>query len=1056
MVVIHPRLQADELRFVLLGSSGEDRKKPFEKEWQEKANYRYDDHKLLDHIKQGGNYGVAGGYGDLHILDSDDLSRWQDMGVLSLIPSSFTIESRPGHRQFYLRSKEHFQSGGLFDPENTELNDQGKPEFVHIGDIKAGSKEGICGGQAVGPSCRHPSGSIYTVINDLPIAEVSREVLSSIISRFKTSKKVNTNSKRFEEDVTKSKQRKYEDKDPLDSLQVVDIMPPEGNVSRSGNELRGDHPIHGSTNGGNYVINVSKNVWHCKRCESGGGPVAAIAVKHGLISCSDAQAGELRGDLFKEVLKIAKEQYLPHECSEPTIRKVSLEDQFGTVGLAEDGTVKQVVVNKDEVKSLSWISDCALYIDTETSANNVTEFTFKGEGAKDRRKVCFTLPADSLEHQKFKTALINAFGAVNRVGKLDFETVQKLTRNTRFIRRVEVPSWNDNIPMLPGVGLASDTEFRLSPMTPARVFDGNLQVAKELLRTLLKTHPFTSILVTAIMGAPAVARWRPDDRIAVALWAGTGTQKTTVAKACMSIYGSEYQSDRYLLKHGRGGSTVVAALEIMARAGILPQILDDVKAVDPKDHQNYVTIIHAVIEGSDKQRGKKDGGLREAQIFRSTPIITGEVRPEEASTDARVCNLSWSKPDLDRLNEIECRVGEMPIIGYHWLRFLAETDQNLNDGFNTARSKKELEFSRAGFTTNPGRLATIYTVLMATWNLLCASPLGVVFKEATEDFTYSLTRAIQEQGSIVNSDTEVSKFLVGVNELLASQPGLFQSSDGKTLLGKVVGKHTDEGLFLLPNEILAELDKLKVFTQKPTVDSIGKALADAGKLVIDTDKKHRQVVRRVNGQRLRGWLLSPTAFDGDTTPMVTEKRQQYTPVTTNTTVTTEKERVKFKENFNDQKDGSDSRKGSKEFGGDSGDNGDSNVIDSGFSDTTQSPSKKEVGTPQSLDGIKADLLRAVERAKAKEGHFRTPSKVRWTEDQDKPKKKIVPIRFLVDFAGHKKDDVVGIEVSGDLSVRPGLCELISCGQCPTVLNGSQANSPVCNPCSWLGKRRAEA
>ena len=349
------------------------------------------------------------------------------------------------------------------------------------------------------------------------------------------------------------------------------------------------------------------------------------------------------------------------------------------------------------------------------------------------------------------------------------------------------------MPMIPGVGLASDTEFRLSPMTPAKVFDGDLQIAKDLLRTLLKTHPFTSILVTAIMGAPAVARWRPDDRIAVALWAGTGTQKTTVAKACMSIYGSEYQSDRYLLKHGRGGSTVVAALEIMARAGILPQILDDVKAVDPKDHQNYVTVVHAIIEGSDKQRGKKDGGLREAQIFRSTPIITGEVRPEEASTDARVCNLSWSKPNLDLLNEIESRAGEMPIIGYHWLRFLAETDLNLNDGFNAARSKKELEFSRAGFTTNPGRLATIYTVLMATWKLLCESPLGEVFKEATEDFTYSLTRAIQEQGSIVNSDTEVSKFLAGVNELLASQPGLFQSRDGKTLLGKVVGKHTEEG-----------------------------------------------------------------------------------------------------------------------------------------------------------------------------------------------------------------------------------------------------------------------
>lgn len=147
------------------------------------------------------------------------------------------------------------------------------------------------------------------MIVDEPIAEVSREHLQSIISRFKTSKKVNTNYQRIEENAAKAKRLKYAEKDPLDDLRVVNIMPPEGNVTQSGDELRGDHPVHGSTNGGNYVINVSKNVWHCKRCESGGGPALAIAVKHGLISCSDAQAGEPRGDLFKQVLKIAIEKY---------------------------------------------------------------------------------------------------------------------------------------------------------------------------------------------------------------------------------------------------------------------------------------------------------------------------------------------------------------------------------------------------------------------------------------------------------------------------------------------------------------------------------------------------------------------------------------------------------------------------------------------------------------------------------------------------------------------------------------------------------------------------
>ena len=306
MAVPHPTLRTPEMRFILLGARGEELKRAFEKDWQKTGNYPYDDPKLAAHK---GNYGVCGGYADIHILDCDDLTRWAELEIFPLFPLTLTIESRPGHRQFYLKCKDHFHSGGLFDPEKTELNKEGKPEYVHIGDIKAGSKDGICGGYVVGPGCKHPSGSIYTVVVDAPIAEVSRELLQSIIQRFKTGKKVNTNFQRLEEGASKAKKLKYEVKDPLDSLQVVDIMPPTGEMRRSGSELRGDHPIHGSTNGGNYVVNTSKNVWHCKRCESGGGVAAAIAVKHGLISCSEAGAGELRGEQFKQVLKIAKETY---------------------------------------------------------------------------------------------------------------------------------------------------------------------------------------------------------------------------------------------------------------------------------------------------------------------------------------------------------------------------------------------------------------------------------------------------------------------------------------------------------------------------------------------------------------------------------------------------------------------------------------------------------------------------------------------------------------------------------------------------------------------------
>jgi hypothetical protein len=198
MATIHPRLQTANFRFVLLGSSGEELKKPFEKSWQETANYRHDDPKLSSHR---GNHGICGGFGDLHVVDCDDLARWTDLEILSLIPATFTIESRPGHRQYYLLCKEHFKSGGLFDPEKTENNELGKPEYVHIGDLKA------IGGQAVAPGCRHPSGTLYQVVVDAPIAEVSPDHLRSIINKFRQSKKVNGNYQKAEDQGKNDKKK---------------------------------------------------------------------------------------------------------------------------------------------------------------------------------------------------------------------------------------------------------------------------------------------------------------------------------------------------------------------------------------------------------------------------------------------------------------------------------------------------------------------------------------------------------------------------------------------------------------------------------------------------------------------------------------------------------------------------------------------------------------------------------------------------------------------------------------------------------------------------------
>ena len=565
----------------------------------------------------------------------------------------------------------------------------------------------------------------------------------------------------------------------------------------------------------------------------------------------------------------------------PTAKRVYLTDESGSVGVDGDGTVKMVkaVTTKDgSTKNiLTWISDCMIYIHTETIAERQREFIFQGIGAADKIPVKFCLPAEDLaEPKKFKAALINSFGAANRVGNLTFEIVQQITKNTIRRRRLLAPAWVDDKPMVPGLGLADDIEFRLMEMVPAAVYDGDLEAAKVTLSKLLDIPGPTMILVTAILGSPVYARWFLNDRFGVGMWGRTGSLKTSITKKAMTLYGIGYNDDANLLKHGKSGSTAVGELEVLAGAGILPQIVDNVKSVDPRDAQQYIATIHAVIEGKDKVRGKKDGGIRNSKPFFCTPIITGEIKPDEASTSARIFNLKWEEPkSKDEVDYVQSNIISLPVVGYHWLRFLA-TVQDPSDGFNEARSRKTDEFNKQNYV-NSGRLATIYALMRATWNLLCRSPLADVFEPRTKKFLKILDAAAADQGATVSEETEVAKFMAGIKAILTSQPHLIQQYEnqtpdeyGKTYFKDVIGRWIEpkgkrlenepDDLFLVPEPTLFALKRLGVFSQMPSKGSMTDVLSQAGYLVEKTGKRHmnQQVM---NGHKVYGWKIRGDCFN---------------------------------------------------------------------------------------------------------------------------------------------------------------------------------------------------
>jgi P4 family phage/plasmid primase-like protien len=280
-VEIPIQLCKGDLRFCKVAKMG---KRPVEKGWQ-KNGYQYNDPALLQWLAEGGNYGSMGGFGDLVIFDADDLQRLQELGIMDKFPNTLVART-PGRGGWhvYLICPGIGKKQALYDPEKKDPD--GK--FLHVSDIVGK------GMQAVGPGSlrliKKEGGDevrSYEIIKDAPIAEITLEQFKGIIEplRAKASEKVELAPVGLNNQPVVRW---------IDSLHVEDVLLPDPvafeDLDGTG-EIQGVHPLHGSDNGRNFSINVRKNQWCCYRCDSGGGPWELLAIKEGILDCSEAQKG---------------------------------------------------------------------------------------------------------------------------------------------------------------------------------------------------------------------------------------------------------------------------------------------------------------------------------------------------------------------------------------------------------------------------------------------------------------------------------------------------------------------------------------------------------------------------------------------------------------------------------------------------------------------------------------------------------------------------------------------------------------------------------------------
>jgi len=269
VITIPDQLRVSSLAYVKLHPKS---KRPFENGWQKHPNSLKE---IEEWTGTGSNYGLLGGYGDLIVIDTDTpaLSQY----VLSTFPPTFTVKTpRAGYHFYYICS----------DIKKKIVLKKGN---THFGDIIAH------GSQVVGPGSIHPdTGTEYTVDKNIPIASITQEELISGLIEY----------------LPASFFPKKDIKIEKGNLIVLNVLAKAGILTKSvGDQFVSSHPVHSSTNGNNFVVSPEKDVWHCFRCNSGGGAMLLIAVIEGVIQCEDALPGGLRGEKFLKTLEIAREKY---------------------------------------------------------------------------------------------------------------------------------------------------------------------------------------------------------------------------------------------------------------------------------------------------------------------------------------------------------------------------------------------------------------------------------------------------------------------------------------------------------------------------------------------------------------------------------------------------------------------------------------------------------------------------------------------------------------------------------------------------------------------------
>jgi hypothetical protein len=380
---------------------------------------------------------------------------------------------------------------------------------------------------------------------------------------------------------------------------------------------------------------------------------------------------------------------------------------------------------------------------------------------------------------------------------------------------------------------------------------------QEALRATLNINQRQIINVVAILAAPMASAFLPEEPFGYGLFAQTGAWKTSVIQQDYAIYGVDCARDESCLKLTEGGTTLNAALKTAHDCGVRPFRTDNLKATDEATIRRFIALVQGVMEGNDKTRLDKESNLRKTNAIDYNMFVTGELKPDDGATTARVLGVNWNmtREETPNLTKAQLLVDKMPGVGYEWLRFLEQNHDMSN--FRVYRDGLLQKYSANNYA-NTGRLATIGAILKVAHDLAIQSPLGDVLKDY--DFDGVLEEVLMEQGLSVTDKTDLGRFLSIIRELFISNPELFiepmvVADDELRYYGQGyrsyerIGKVTRGELFLLPDLAIGAAIKRLPYGQVFNKEAIHSALKNADMLVKQGRSAHVQ-------SKVRWWQSS--------------------------------------------------------------------------------------------------------------------------------------------------------------------------------------------------------